>query len=495
MDGHEGVASGRNNGSQRQAPWRGTLYFDITDLLEYARFNTTLSGIQRVTVLTLGKIFERFDEPRVSLIAFHPLDKSIQSYEATFFRGFVYDQTKFCRAFRLNPQRQVGWGEWSLTEYIARKYGSGVAARFHKSRLRLLNKWGSGRTFKKRGIRVPSSAPSERAGKVARAAMPVAGDTIFVPGATWNFVDFLNYLAECSKHGIHVVQFVHDLIPLIVPEHVVDNVPEQFSDWLSRMAVTADRFIVNSQCTGRDLAAFLREFKFPAKPISVLPLAHEFASGKVADSDYEPPKSFADSYHVAGQIHARVLNAGRLPFALCVGTIESRKNVWTLVRAWIVLSAELRDAMPRLVFAGKHGWLKEDFDELMQATGNVGGLVRIVERPDDNELEYLYRKCRFSICLSYYEGWGLPVGESLWFGRPVLASSTSSIPEVGGAAVDYADPHSLPEILGGLRRLIVDDPYLAEREAGITAMPKRSWLDVADELVDALVGEREAIKE
>ena len=316
--------------------------------------------------------------------------------------------------------------------------------------------------------------------------MPNSGDTIFVPGAVWNYDELVKFLEECSQRNVVVIQFVHDLIPIILPEHVINDVPEQFSDWLNSMARIASSFIVNSQSTGQDLKKFLAEVGLSEKKVKVVPLAHEFNVATNVNEHYKPPISFADNYGVVGKIHTRVRNAARLPFVLCVGTIETRKNVWNLARAWISLYSELKYDMPRLIFAGNLGWFKEDFDDLMRASGDCDGLIRIVIRPNDNELEFLYRKCLFSVFLSYYEGWGLPVGEALWCGRPVLASCTSSIPEVGGTYADYVDPNSMSDIISGLRKMITDRDYLEERALNIKSMKKRSWADVAQDLVVAL---------
>ncbi len=123
------------------------------------------------------------------------------------------------------------------------------------------------------------------------------------------------------------------------------------------------------------------------------------------------------------------------------GTIESRKNVWTIALVWQEIYRRLGLDTPRLVFAGKQGWAKGAFDDFLRGTGNLDGYIRIVDRPDDAELAYLYEHCLFSVSASYYEGWGLPIGEGLWFGRPVVASNVSAMPEVGGSLVEYVDPY------------------------------------------------------
>ena len=467
---------------------RGKLYFDITDVLEFARFNATLSGIQRVSLMTINKLLELYGNDLVYLIAYHPVKKKIEFYDASILFNINYNQVNFCNIFELESYRNL-----DLAEYISHKYKKKDLSKYHYYRLLILNKISRGKTFESRNIKKSNKIRTNEIKNLLKVEGPKAGDTIFIPGATWGFKEYIEYLNKCSKSNVEIVQFVHDLIPLIVPEHVVDDVPEQFSSWLRAMATVSNRFIVNSISTGEDLKRFLETFKFPEKSISIVPLAHEFYRDNEFNEAYDNRQrmheklyTLADNYEIEGIIHARVLSAARLPFVLCVGTIESRKNVWGLARAWLLLAEELKEDMPRLVFAGKHGWLKEDFDDLLKGTGNVGGLIRIVERPSDIELEFLYRKCQFSVCLSYYEGWGLPVGESLWFDKPVLASSTSSIPEVGGNFVDYVHPNSLKDIKDGLKRMIVDKQHIFERTKEIAKMKKRTWSDVASDMAIAL---------
>ena len=132
----------------------------------------------------------------------------------------------------------------------------------------------------------------------------------------------------------------------------------------------------------------------------------------------------------------------RGPFVLCVGTLEIRKNLCGLSRrsgAACVADPAPR-ASARLVLAGRPGWLNEDFERLMAATGNLGGWVRVLHGPTDAELDHLYRNCLFTVCVSLKEGWGLPIGESLAYGKTGVVSGVSSMPEVGGDLVEYCDP-------------------------------------------------------
>jgi len=98
---------------------------------------------------------------------------------------------------------------------------------------------------------------------------------------------------------------------------------------------------------------------------------------------------------------------------LMVGTLESRKNIWGLANVWKQIVDKLGLNAPRLIFAGQRGWLSDDFYDFLHGTGYVQGYIRTVGDATDLELKYLYENCQFTVYPSYYEGWGLPVGESI----------------------------------------------------------------------------------
>lgn len=451
----------------------GTLYYDVTDVLEYARANPTLSGIQRVWVQLLNRMVNAHGTERLRLIGWHSTAERLLAFDAAFFSGhYIYDQAAFCRHFGLEATAPSGN---DLDSYLARKYGRSWRRPMHRARLLAINALTAGRTFQKR--RIGPAPERHRNGQIDGCVSFSPGDVVFVAGATWNFDAYLGALARARRErGVAIVHYIHDLIPLLAPEHVVDDVPEQFARWLRHLSRSTDCFLTNSHATRRDLNAWLAE-RGRDVPSRVLPLAHQFG-----DSNRGPAAQAAQGASAGARIHARVLNAARLPYALCVGTIESRKNVWTLANVWQRIHARLGAATPRLIFAGKHGWLKEDFDDFIRGTGSLSGYIRIVDRPSDAELEHLYGRCLFSVFASYKEGWGLPVGEGLWLGRPVVCSGTSSMPEVGGALADYFDPTCWESIEAALLKMITDAAYRERRAAEIAAAPLRAWSDVADEL-------------
>ena len=132
------------------------------------------------------------------------------------------------------------------------------------------------------------------------------------------------------------------------------------------------------------------------------------------------------------------------------------------------------------------GWLTEDFLKMLQATGGLGGWVSFLETPSDAELAYLYRTCLFTATVSLYEGWGLPIGEGLGYGKTGVVSRTSSMPEVGGDMVEYCDPHSVADIARACLRLLTDPEHRAALETRIATTRLRGWDDVGRDVVAAL---------
>ncbi len=96
------------------------------------------------------------------------------------------------------------------------------------------------------------------------------------------------------------------------------------------------------------------------------------------------------------------------------------------------------------------------------------------------------RSCLLTVFPSLYEGWGLPIAESLAHGKFCLASNRTSIPEVGGDLIDYFDPSDADNALAKIERLLFE-PYLAAREARLRAEYRpHTWADCARSLVRKL---------
>ena len=222
-----------------------------------------------------------------------------------------------------------------------------------------------------------------------------------------------------------------------------------------RPAVRRARTIVTiSESTRRDL-------------INLFP--HTAAKAQVildaAESRFSPARTAND--------HEVLLKHGLdRPYVLAVGTLEPRKNLIRLIEAFSMLPDDVLGAY-RLVLVGAKGW---DADGTLSAINRHTSTVRALGYVPDVELPPLYRGATLLAFPSVYEGFGFPVLEAMQSGTPVLASSTSSIPEVGGDAVRYVDPFSVDDIRRGLCHLLRNDQERAElSRRGLERSRQFSW--------------------
>ena len=109
--------------------------------------------------------------------------------------------------------------------------------------------------------------------------------------------------------------------------------------------------------------------------------------------------------------------------------------------------------MPKLIIVGKKGWMAEEVYALLTKDTDIKSQVTIMHGVSDEELEWLYRNCTFTVFPSFYEGWGLPIAESLSHGKCCISSNTSSMPEVGKELVTYVSPYDIGSILEEIVRL------------------------------------------
>jgi len=137
-------------------------------------------------------------------------------------------------------------------------------------------------------------------------------------------------------------------------------------------------------------------------------------------------------------------------FVLAVGTLEPRKNLARLVEAYAQLPPELQDAHPLLV-AGRVGW---DAAETLLALRGLGERGRLLGTVSDRQLAALYERCTVFCYPSLSEGFGLPVLEAMAAGAAVVTSNVSSLPEVGGDAVEYITPTDAGSIAAALERVL-----------------------------------------
>lgn len=147
-------------------------------------------------------------------------------------------------------------------------------------------------------------------------------------------------------------------------------------------------------------------------------------------------------------------------YLLHVGTLEPRKNLLRLVRAYYSVQGEVSGPLPKLVLVGAPGW---KFREIFELIGNLGldKDVLYLGRVPRMTLPYLYAGARIFVYPSLYEGFGLPPLEAMACGTPVITSNISSLPEVVGEAGIMVPPTDIDALIEAIRSLVNDSDLRA----------------------------------
>jgi len=170
-------------------------------------------------------------------------------------------------------------------------------------------------------------------------------------------------------------------------------------------------------------------------------------------------------------------------FVLAVGTLEPRKNLPRLVAAYSALDPELQRRHP-LVVVGALGW---ETHETLSALRSLKERCTMLGYVSDEALAELYSRSAVFCYPSLGEGFGLPVLEAMASGAAVITSNVSSLPEVGGSAVEYVDPHDVASIAEGLRRVLSDESHRADLvRRGRERAREFSWERFTQTTLDAL---------
>jgi glycosyltransferase involved in cell wall biosynthesis len=304
-------------------------------------------------------------------------------------------------------------------------------------------------------LRPPLGAQTVSAGSTALSAYPRTArnrgaDVLHVP-----------YFAPPRYSRVPVVVTIHDLIPLLLRGYRGGPLVRAYTAWVARAARNADRVLTDSRAAARDIAEHLN---LPAGRVQVVYLA--------ADEAFRPAGTASDAQLL---LLRRRLS---LPehYLLYLGGFDRRKQVPELLEAYA--RTELPDNMP-LVIAGRlpahDSAFGPDPRPLAQALGLAGRIV-FTGWVDESDKPALYRGARAFLFPSVYEGFGLPVLESLACGTPVIACHGSSLEEVvgpGGLLVDASDRDALA---AAIHRLVTDDVLRDSlARAGLSHAATFSW--------------------
>jgi len=289
-------------------------------------------------------------------------------------------------------------------------------------------------------------------------------------GAAWVHQDYIHrVLALKRQFGTRFVMTVHDLIPIYARETCDQDTAVVFEEFMRRALKHVDHILAVSENTANDIKRYSSSLQIPEPPITVTKNGSSFTEFLPRG---ESPGEFA---------------LGELPerFVLFVATIEGRKNHQLILNIWRRMIDE-GDDPPHLVCVGRLGWKSTGFISTVVESGYLGGRIHLLREICDADLRMLYSRCLFTLCPSFYEGWGLPVGESLAMGKICVCSDRASLPEVAGEFGVYIDIADRDGSLAVIRGLLSDNAARGRLEAKIRRGYKPvTWHSVAKSVVAA----------
>ena len=304
-----------------------------------------------------------------------------------------------------------------------------------------------------------AGATIERATTAQPASIDTSCTLVFL-GALWINDALMSAARLTQSHGAVLVALLYDLTPVMETGHTaaVNRLFERYLDLLMNAASAVPAI---SESSRRDFEDYAKRHGRLAPPGHATRL---------------PCGLTPENRDLTRRPWPR-------PYVLFVGTIESRKNHRLALSAWQqLIDRHGHEFVPDLVCVGRLGWHASEFlDEYIASNGLNGKVSVLSNSVSDDELAELYAHAEFTVYPSRYEGWGLPVGESIAFGKAPIVADNSSLREAGGEAAIYVPTDDLDALVCAVDSMLVDPAFRQEREEAVkvNAPTATTWEDVA----------------
>jgi len=279
-------------------------------------------------------------------------------------------------------------------------------------------------------------------------------DVLFIPASSMPVI-----------HPRNTVVTVHDLAFMFFPESYT---------WFTRnfhkledilVKLFAKKIICVSESTKKDL---IKYWDIDSKRITVVHHGYEKTPPDMSDNGSTP---------VTGLLPEK--------YVLFLSTLQPRKNLEGLIKAFAELKQQYPELPHKLVVVGKPGW---KYEPILEAINVHKDLVIYLNHVSDVDRFVILKRAQALVLPSFYEGFGMQVLEAFETGVPVAVSNVSSMPEVAGDAAVYFDPHNTGDIKNALKSLLFDKALTDSlKEKGFLRLKKFSWEKCARETLEVLI--------
>lgn len=258
---------------------------------------------------------------------------------------------------------------------------------------------------------------------------------------------------------------IHDLSYFYYPDEFLKKDLYKLRHWTEYSVHKATKIIAVSKTTKKDILKF---YNVPDEKVAVI------------YNGYEKDLMTQETQHDEKFDISTLKN-----YILYVGTVQPRKNITTLIKAFAIFRQTNPDF--KLVIVGKKGWMyKEIYNEVEKL--QLKDSVLFTGYLSDDTLKKLYKNAFCFVLPSLYDGFGIPILEAMSYDCPVIASFTASLPEIGGEACLYFDP-TKPEELSDKLNTLKEKTSLRNEliQKGIEQIKAFSWDTCGKETLELII--------
>lgn len=262
---------------------------------------------------------------------------------------------------------------------------------------------------------------------------------------------------------VPIVTTIHDLSYFYFPDEFLKKDLYKLKNWTQHAVSQSAKIITVSDHTRNDV---LKNYGMTEKDVI-----------RIYNGFTNPTKNYNDEV-------LKKIGISKAKYILFVGTVQPRKNLQTLIKAFVELQKNENDM--KLVIVGKKGWLYEPIVKVA-AESDIKEKIIFTGFIDNESLSSLYKNAFVFAHPSLYEGFGIPVLEAMAHGCPVIAAKGSSLEEIGDDACLYFDPHDTIELSNRINELLKSPKLRNELiKKGKERVTHFSWDSCAESTLDVL---------
>jgi glycosyltransferase involved in cell wall biosynthesis len=275
-------------------------------------------------------------------------------------------------------------------------------------------------------------------------------------------------VAYAHRYGARVAAILHDAIPIQHPEFVPPDLPADHAGYMRALG-SADLILPNSEASADGWREFMAREKLAGPPVRTCLLACDLP-GIPRETTPGPDPAPGESTRI-----------------LCVSTLEPRKNHRSLLAAYEIATAQRPDLRLELHLVGASYIGSQDIVEVVRQTIARQPGLHWHEKIEHSLLRQLFEQCHFTVYPSVLEGFGLPVIESLWFGRPCVCANFGVMAENarggGCLTVDVRDP---PALAAAMLAVAADSGRRRQLAREAIERKLKTWSEYAAEVLSHL---------